>query len=194
MKSIILFQLILLAIQGITYLLVQHTKRPVHDMSRSVDQKIPLVPQFIYIYVLWYPLIAAFPLMLYVFDSAMYSRYIVSIIIDVCVSLLVYWFYPTTFMRPKPKKTAFSGKVLALMYIVDYRGRNCMPSMHCSQCFIIMFYALSCASMPVSVQTGLILLCTGIVTGTVFTKQHVLIDVITALPLSILCILAAFLI
>lgn len=194
MKNIILFQIGLLAVQGLSYLLVQHTKRPVRDMARSIDSRIPLIPQFIFIYVLWYPLIAVFPLMLYVHETGLYNQYILSIILDVLLSLLIYWFYPTSFVRPKPMKNCLSGRALALMYVVDYKGRNCMPSMHCSQCFIIGYYTLCCQSMPGLVQAGLLLLCMGIVFGTVLTKQHVLIDVITALPLAVICILTASLI
>ena len=185
--NIILFQLVLLAIQGAAYLLIQHSKRPVHDMQRAIDGRIPLVPQFIFIYVLWYPLIGVFPILLYGVDAALYQQYILSIIVDIVISLLVYWFYPTSFQRPKPPTDSLSGRALGVMYIVDYKGRNCMPSMHCSMCYIIIYYAFVCGQMADGLQAGIIGLCTFIVLGTVFTKQHVLIDVITALPLAVLC-------
>ena len=193
-KSVIIFQVVLLAIQGAAYLLIQHSKHPVHDMVRPIDHKIPLVPQFIFVYVTWYPLIGVFPLILYGYDPAVYQAYIVSIIVDIIISLTVYWFYPTSFVRPKPPKDSLSGRALGIMYIVDYKGRNCMPSMHCSMCYIILYYTFVCTAMPDGLAAGLIALCTFIVLGTVFTKQHVLVDVITALPVSIVCIIAASLI
>ncbi len=186
--NVVLFQGVLLTVQGLAYLLIQHTKHPVHDMARSVDEKIPLVPQFILAYVMWYPLLAVFPLVLYSIDSAVYSQYIISIIVDIVISLAVYWFYPTSFKRPKAPEDSFSGRMLGLMYIIDYKGLNCMPSMHCSMCFIIIYYAFVCSGMMVGLQflfAGVALL---IVVSTVFIKQHVLIDVISALPLACICI------
>ena len=192
--NVILFQAGLLAVQGITYLLVQHTKRPVHDMARPIDECIPLWPQFILIYVLWYPLLVAFPLSLYHYSSGewgLYQAYIVSIIVDIIISLLVYWFYPTSFTRPKVSQESLSGRLLSMMYIIDYKGLNCMPSMHCSQCFIILYYAFACREMADGLQVLFAGLASAIVASTVFTKQHVLIDVVSALVLAVFCVFAA---
>lgn len=192
--NVILFQAALLAVQGITYLLVQHTRRPVHDMARPIDGRIPLKPQFILIYVLWYPLLVAFPLSLYYYgggEGGLYQAYILSIIVDIIISLLVYWFYPTSFTRPNVPQDTLSGRILSVMYIIDYKGLNCMPSMHCSQCFIILYYAFSCTEMADGLRVLFAGLASAIVVSTVFTKQHVLLDVISALVLSVLCVFTA---
>lgn len=190
--NIILFQAALLAVQGMTYLLVQRTKRPIHDMERQVDQRIPLVPQFIFAYVLWYPLIAVFPVMLYHFCTAgevVYQSYIISIAADIVLSLLIYWFYPTSFERPEIEGNGLSRNLLRSVYVLDYKGLNCMPSMHCSQCFIILYYSLASTGLGLW-QYGFVALALLITLSTVFTKQHVLIDVAAAIPLAVICIVA----
>lgn len=189
--NIVLLQAALLAVQGVSYLLIQHTKRPVHDMAKNIDGKISLVPQWIFIYVLWYPLLAVFPLTLYGYDDNLYWTYIMSIVIDIGISLIVYWFYPTTFSRPEVSADTLSGRFLRLMYIADYKGLNCMPSMHCSMCFIIIGYALFCNPMGMGLKLLFIVISCGIVVSTLFTKQHVLLDVISALGLALICLFAA---
>lgn len=189
--NIVLFQAALLAVQGVSYLLIQQTKRPVHDMAKNIDGKISLVPQWIFIYVLWYPLLVVFPLTLYGYDDNLYWTYILSIVIDIGISLIVYWFYPTTFSRPEVSADTLSGRFLRLLYIADYKGLNCMPSMHCSMCFIIIGYALICNPMGLWVKLLFIVVSCGIVVSTLFTKQHVLLDVIAALGLALICLFAA---
>ena len=190
--KIILIQCVLLAMQGMSYLLVQRTKHPVHDMERRVDHRIPLMPGFILVYVLWYPLIAVFPVALYHLSAdgaVMYQNYMISILADIVISLLIYWFYPTGFIRPEIKGHRMSENLLRSMYVLDYKGLNCMPSMHCSMCFIILYYSFVCSDLGLW-QYGFAAVSLLIVLSTVFTKQHVLIDVVTAIPLAGVCVLA----
>ena len=190
--KIVFFQAVLLAVQGVSYLLIQHTRRPVHDMKRAIDEKIPFLPGFIFAYVLWYPLIAIFPVAVYHFaegGTTIYQSYVISIITDIVISLLVYWYYPTGFRRPMVTGDTLPEKLLRRMYVMDYKGLNCMPSMHCSQCFIILYYCFAAQSLGAwaGIAAGLALLIT---VSTVFTKQHVLVDVLTAIPLAGVCIFA----
>jgi len=186
---LVIIQAAWLTFQGLSYLLIQKNARPAHDMERSFDKKIPLVPQSVFIYVLWFPLIALYPIGLYYCSPECWLAYMISVAIDVAVSLVIYRVYPTTFDRPKLKNETFSEKCLSLMYKVDYKGLNCMPSMHCSVSFLIIFSALACGAMAGWIQAGVCLLALGIVVSTVLTKQHVIVDVLSALALAIICFL-----
>ena len=178
---------VLLSVQGLSYLAVQRNPRTVHDMEGRFDKKIPLVPQTVFVYVLWFPLLALFPIGLYYCSEKSWMIYMVSTVIDIAISLIIYRLYPTSFDRPKVGTDTFSGKVLNFMYIVDYKGLNCMPSMHCSTCFIIIFAAITCTPMAGWIQAMVCLLALMIVASTVLTKQHVIIDMTTALPLAAVC-------
>lgn len=180
-------QAVLLAVQGLSYLVVQRNPRTVHDMERRFDKIIPLVPQTVLVYVLWFPLLAIFPIGLYYCSEKSWMIYMVSTVIDIVISLIIYRLYPTSFDRPKVAADTLSGKILNFMYIVDYKGLNCMPSMHCSTCFIIIFAAITCTPMAGWIQALVCLLALMIVASTVLTKQHVIIDVTTALPLGAMC-------
>ncbi len=186
--KLILFQAVLLTFQIITYLAVQKIERPLHDAALPIDQKIPFVPQMVFIYGLWYPLIAIFPIILYFASPQMYMRYIISILLDICISLLIYAAYPTSFKRPQPTAEKLSDKIVGWLYTKgNYKGKNCMPSMHCSMCFIVLIFTLCCGDMLVWVRIAACLLAVMIVISTVLTKQHVLLDVITAAPLAVVC-------
>ena len=188
-------QVLLLSVQGVSYLLIQRIQGEFHDMSRPVDKKIPLIPQSVYIYAMWYPLLFFYPIYLYSLSRAVWLVYLMAIGLNVIVSLVIYALYPTSFQRPEPPDSMLSGKILRLLYVLNYKGLNCMPSMHCSQCFIILLSACFCGMsgvMPALPAIGVGILSLLIVESTVLTKQHVIMDMLAALPLGIVCYAVAF--
>lgn len=191
---LVLLQAVLLAVQGTMYLVIQRFQGPHHDMEQLIDRRIPLVSQTVFIYGLWYPLIAVYPLYLYSCSPAAYYQYILAIVLDIVISLFIYLFYPTSFQRPEPPADTFSGKILRLVYIVNYKGLNCMPSMHCSQCFIILLSVVSCAAsgmMHFGIMVAICILACMILVSTLLTKQHVLIDMAAALPVGVGCFIVS---
>ena len=183
-------QVLLLSVQGVSYLLIQRVQGEFHDMSRPLDKKIPLIPQSVYIYAMWYPLLFFYPIYLYSLSRAVWLVYLMAIGLNVIVSLVIYALYPTSFQRPEPPDSMLSGKILRLLYVLNYKGLNCMPSMHCSQCFIILLSACFCGMsgvMPAVPAIGVGILAVMIVQSTVLTKQHVIMDMLAALPIGIVC-------
>ena len=188
-------QVLLLSVQGVSYLLIQRIQGEFHDMSRPVDKKIPLIPQSVYIYAMWYPLLFFYPIYLYSLSRAVWLVYLMAIGLNEIVSLVIYALYPTSFQRPEPPDSMLSGKILRLLYVLNYKGLNCMPSMHCSQCFIILLSACFCGMsgvMPAVPAIGVGILAVMIVESTVLTKQHVIMDMLAALPVGIVCYAVAF--
>ena len=190
MKNAIIFQAILLICQGILYLGVQKFEGPAHDVKCRIDDKIPFWQPGVCIYALWYPLIAVFPLCLFDGNRELYVLYILSIIADIVISSIVYLAYPTSFQRPEPSNQG-AGKLVSILHVCNYIGKNCMPSMHCSMCFIIAFFSALCVSEQVLLYGGFFLLAMAIIVSTVLIKQHVIIDVITGLLAAILSVSVA---
>ena len=93
-------QVLLLSVQGVSYLLIQRIQGEFHDMSCPVDKKIPLIPQSVYIYAMWYPLLFFYPIYLYSLSRAVWLVYLMAIGLNVIVSLVIYALYPTSFPRP----------------------------------------------------------------------------------------------
>ena len=186
--KILLNQVALLLFQSIAYFGVQKLEGSAHDVEKMLDRRIPFVPETVFIYILWYPLIAVFPLVLYQAVPAMYPAYMIAILTDILLSAVIYLIYPTGFERPEQLPRDLSGRILGWMYAKgNYTGKNCMPSMHCSMCFIIMFFAISCDGMPTGVKALVLMLALAIVLSTVLTKQHVLVDMAAAVPVAAIC-------
>lgn len=176
----------LLTLQTASYFGVQKLEGPAHDVKSRVDDKIPYKPGFIFVYIMWYPLIAVFPEILYYFSSGDYAEYIIMILTDIAISLIVYIVYPTSFERPAPKNDVL-GRIMRIVYRCNYKGKNCMPSMHCSMCFIIIMSAVSCDAMEVGIRSAVCVLAVLIICSTLLTKQHVAVDVAAALILAFIC-------
>ncbi len=176
----------LLAVQTMLYFGVEALEGKPHNVESSWDRYIPFVPGWIFVYILWFPLIALYPLALFRASAAMYGAYIAAIAADIVLSLVCYLAYPTSFQRPVPPDTAV-GRVMRAVYRGSYRGLNCAPSMHCSMCYLVIVTAFLCPALSFGVRITAALLSFGIVLSTLYTKQHVLIDVLSALPLAAIC-------
>lgn len=187
--QVLLAELVILGLQTVLYFGVEAIEGKPHMVARKIDGHIPFVPAFVFVYVLWFPLIALFPLALFAANPAVYVRYQTAILLDILLSLCCYLLYPTTFTRPRAPET-FSGKVMQLVFRGSYKGLNCAPSMHCSMCYLVLHFAGSTAGLPAVMAAVAALVALGIVVSTLFTKQHVVTDVLTALPLAAVCIFA----
>lgn len=86
------------------------------------------------------------------------------------------------FQRPVPPD-GFWGKFMKFFYHSSYRGLNCAPSLHCSSCFLVICVSFTCAGMSLWVRGFTVSIAIMIVLSTLTTKQHTLIDVLTAVPL-----------
>ncbi len=188
-RKLLLIQICVLVFQTAAYYgseLFQHNP---HNVKGRTDDLVPLIPAWVYVYVLWFPLIAFFPIALFYSSKELYVLYMASIIADVIISVTAYIAYPTSFERRKPEKSFF-GSSLSIVYFFSYKGYNCAPSMHCSMCFIIMAAAVQCPDFNIAVKISVCIIAMLIVISTQFTKQHTLIDVVTAVPAAALSLIA----
>ena len=183
-SKVVIVQAVLLVFQIIMYFGCEYFQSGFHDMKRDIDDKIPFVEWSVLVYVLWFPLIALFPIALFYVNEEAYVFYITAMFMEVVLSVICYMIYPTTFKRPKPSDK-LSGKLMTIVFKGSYRGVNCAPSLHCSSCYLIIFTAL----MAMHNVTGIIsiIVAVAIVISTMTTKQHTVIDVLSAIPMFVVC-------
>ena len=181
-------EILLLGLQTLLYFGVEAFEGKPHNVAKKIDGHIPFVPAFVYIYVLWFPLILLFPLALFQANPMAYARYQTAILLDIALSLVCYLVYPTSFARPEAPDTV-SGRAMKLVFRGSYKGLNCAPSMHCSMCYLVLHFVGATPGLPFAVAAIAVPVALGIVISTLFTKQHVVIDALTALPLAAVCIL-----
>lgn len=170
------------------YLGVETLERNPHNVMRPIDSRIPLLPWTVLIYVTWFPLIIAFPIFAHHESLAWFYRYVVAIVADMVISIVIYLIYPTSFVRPEPPDT-IGGRLLKGIYKGSFKGYNCAPSMHCSESWIVMICAILCPGLDPIVRAVFIALPVLITISTQTTKQHVLIDVITAIPVTVISLI-----
>lgn len=180
-----------LLLQGVLYFGSEKFQTSAHNVEREFDKKIPFAPAWVFVYVMWFPLIALCPLSLFMLDKRLFFIYMIAIVADIIISTAVYICYPTTFDRPMPPDT-ICGRFMKLVYTCSYKGVNCAPSMHCSQSYLIMTMAYLCQGMPLWLKCIFIIIPIGIVYATMATKQHTVIDVLTAIPTALVCALLGF--
>lgn len=183
MLRLIIIEIIILAVQGALYFGCETLQHGHKDVKRAIDDRIPFLPGFSYIYLLWFPLIAFFPLCLFTASGKAYTVYQLSIIVSILTSTLLYLLFPTRFERQVPEDSPWS-EMMRLIYTCNFKGSNCSPSLHCTQCYIIMLTACLCGVMYPGDIVFLLIICALIVVSTVMIKQHALIDVLTAVPLA----------
>ena len=183
-SKVVIVQAVLLVFQIIMYFGCEYFQSGFHDVKRDIDDKIPFVEWSVLVYVLWFPLIALFPIALFYVNEEAYVFYITAMFMEVVLSVICYMIYQTTFKRPEPSDK-LSGKLMAIVFKGSYRGVNCAPSLHCSSCYLIIFTAL----MAMHKVTGIIsiIVAVAIVISTMTTKQHTVIDVLSAIPMFVVC-------
>lgn len=186
LKKLVVIQAVLLFFQIILYFGCEYFQKNFHDVKRPIDDKIPFIEWTAIPYSFWFPLIALYPICLYYGDSKMYVTYITTMFLEIVISVIIYMIYPTTFKRPVPSDK-LSGKLMAIIFKGSYRGVNCAPSLHCSSCYLIIYTAI----LSMHNMTGYISIVVAImiVISTMTTKQHTLIDVLTAIPLFVVCLI-----
>ena len=182
LKKLILIQGILLSFQTVLYFGSEFFQSKVHDVKRPVDDKIPFLPWTVLPYCFWFPLIVFYPLVVFRTDPYSYCSYLMTMVMEIMISVVCYLIYPTSFQRPVPPND-FWGNFMKFIYHGSYRGLNCAPSLHCSSCFLVICVSSTCVGMNLWIRIFTILIAVMIVLSTLTTKQHTLIDVLTAVPL-----------
>ena len=176
---------VMLLFQIITYFGSEIFQKDPHNVLTKADSRIPFLPATALIYSLWFPLIAVFPVLLFYADIKVYGIYITAMVLDIIVSVIIYLIYPTSFVRPVPPDTA-AGRIMKIIYTGSYRGLNCAPSLHCSSCMLIIICSIAAPGLGVLLRAVCIIVSAGIVISTMTTKQHALVDFLTAIPMAIL--------
>lgn len=151
---------------------------PTHDITSWIDQKIPLIPQFIWPYLLCY----VFPFLpfLVVKDWHRLNRALLSIIFANLSAFIMYLVFPVAFPRPELGRS-LSDSLLTFLYYVDFRpGANKLPSLHVTFTWVIF---LTCRGQRLGKFGDAIILFIAILItcSALFVKQHVIADVVIGL-------------
>lgn len=159
-----------------------------------LDDKIPFCEYFILPYVMWYPYLAATGLLLLVKDHEGFKKYMRVIGLGFGISLLFCAVFPNgQELRPETfPRDNFCSWLLGLIYAAD-NNQNVLPSTHVVGSFAAAAaFCFSPAVKKRAVKIGWAALALLISSSTVLVKQHSVLDIFAALPLTALLLLCIY--
>lgn len=172
---------------------------PVGDYINVVsplDSFIPFCEWFVIPYVFWFVYIIGMHIYTLLFDVDAFRKMMWFFIITYCSTLVIYLIFPTCQnLRPESfPRDNFLTRFMADYYAMDTNTNVC-PSLHVAGALAVMFTALHTKGMEktwikVIISAIAVLICL----STVFVKQHSVIDILIALPLSLIAYFTVFVI
>ena len=146
----------------------------------SIEDRIPLIPEFIYIYAFGYIILLAFPIIFVNIreDFILLCKGVMWIIVS---SGLIFCIFPTTTIRPELSDITLASHYLSVFYRID-PPNNCFPSLHValtSYIGVVLHQHGYWKNYPLIISA---LVCA----STLFIKEHALIDIFGGLIYSYL--------
>lgn len=177
-------------IYGMLFFFVERigTNRDWQIMYCSLDDFIPFCEIFLIPYLFWFVFLVGMLLYTFLFEVSAFKKLMWFIILTYSVTILIYLIYPTAQeLRPEtfPRDNIFT-RFLGWFYTFD-TNTNVNPSIHVLGSLAVMFSAwhsdrFSTRGWKAAFTVTAVLISI----STVFVKQHSVIDIITALLLSII--------
>lgn len=178
----ILFDLsfmISIVISNSFYVILNNNNRGAYKLITVIDKIVPFINYFIIPYIIWYPFIVVGLVYLYFRNRKNYFKSLISLNIGLIICYIIFYFFQTTVPRPIVIDNDIFSKLVRMIYSND-NPYNCFPSVHVITTYIVM------RGLYISVKNKIINLIfqfTGllIILSTVFVKQHVVLDIISAI-------------
>lgn len=156
----------------------------VYDLVTEFDRNTPFIKEFIIPYNIWYPFILFCMIYLLVKHRDNYYRTIIGLDIGIVICYIFYIFFQTTVPRPVLTDNDIFTKIVSITYKSD-RPINCFPSIHVFTTFTMMVSVWTSDKISKGMKSCVSILGVLIILSTIFVKQHVILDVVGGMVLSI---------
>ena len=167
---------------GITYTLSDFIPTgEYHLLAIPLDQRIPLWTPAVIVYILAYFQWIFCAVIVMKQKRQICTGLFVSIISVFWISFIIFLAFPTKTIRPEITGTGFCDTLLKYVYMVDAPTRIC-PSFHCILSWFCGRALFKCEGVPKREAWINMIFSVMVFASTLFTKQHVIID----LPVSII--------
>ena len=185
-KEFLKTSLSFLGIQAFLYWFIKIFQgNPVY-ISYYLDDKIPFIGQFIYIYNLFYPFCFVALYFIFKADKKAYYKGLLSCILGIITCDIIYLCIPTIMYRPPLPDTDFiTVFALKFTFFFDNPPINCFPSIHCLFCFQVI-YSLIFSKVKPKTKIINIIISILIILSTMFVKQHYFFDMVSSLLICII--------
>lgn len=180
-KDFIISISILLVGQAILYWFLKLFQSNPTYIDYYLDDKIPFLGRFVYIYDTFYPFVFFSLYLLYKKDKKAYFKGIIAGVIGFIICDIIFLSIPTIMYRPViPSIDPLTDLVIKITFLYDSPPLNCFPSIHCLFCFQVI-YSFIFSKFDRRNKIVIIICSLLIVLSTLFIKQHYVFDVISAL-------------
>lgn len=172
--------------ESVLYEAPRYINTHAHILTSAIDNKIPFIPQAVFVYISWYILLAVVPFIIYLHNKKDFYTYIISVAISALIAFIIFITFQTTVERPEFEVNNFSTLVTSIIYKLDTPALCCLPSMHCTLCFLFIIFTLKDKKYNLIYTVVITILSLAIVVSTLCIKQHVIYDVLAAILLAII--------
>ena len=182
----IILTVALIAFQSLCYFISKLLGGNPTLIGGVIDNKIPFNIWFIIPYCIWYLLIFLIPYYLYKKYKNIFNKYFLAYSLSTFISNIIFIVYPTCVDRPIVTGTSFIELITRIVFWVDTPAQNCFPSLHCAVSMLFILYMFECKKAPVHLKILTAIMSILIMMATLFTKQHVFIDLVSGNILAII--------
>lgn len=159
------------------------------DFATGLDQKVPFVPEFIYIYVGSYVFWIICFFIAATGDKENFYILVASVTLTYFICFLFYVFLPTTIIRPEVGSESFTMRLVDFIYKADTPALNLFPSMHCLASWLCFIAVRKMKNISPWVKTVVCIFALAVFASTQLVKQHYLADVFSGVALAELGVL-----
>ena len=173
----------------ITYFILQSALviNTSYNLITDLDELIPFVPEFIWIYHSMVPIFILTTVVL-IEKRPVFFTAITSIVFASVIMLLFYTFFPAFYPRDGHTEASISGLLVEITRNID-GSNNTFPSGHVTFAWLLVFFiGLSNFSQKHKwIQPAYVLWALLISISTLVLKQHFIVDVFSGIILAIMC-------
>ena len=156
-----------------------------YDFTMAVDRAVPLLPVFVWFYILAFPFWAVGYLLAARRGKDMFYRFVATDLTIHFICFICFIFIPTTNVRPEIAGNTISEKLLLLVYSMDGGSSpsNLFPSIHCYVSWMCWKGVAGSKKIPRWYQIFSLVFAILIIISTQVLKQHYLVDAVAAIVL-----------
>jgi len=154
------------------------------EIATPLDAIIPFVSAFVVPYIYWFLFVFVGLFYLAVTDGKKYYGLLSSIVTGMLISFIIFYFFPTTVTRPEVVGGGLLNYAMRAVYGSD-NPYNCFPSIHVLNATLVTLFLMS-KEKSFQFNIWALMSCVIINLSTLFTKQHVVLDVVSGMTLSII--------
>lgn len=154
-----------------------------YDFTLPIDRAVPLIPGWVWIYVICYIFWIVNYIIVGHFDKESLYKFVAADMSSRVVCLLFFVLLPTTNVRPELVGDSMSVQILAFVYKADLPV-NLFPSIHCLVSWFCYIGIRNRKEIPVWYRGFSCIFAIAVMFSTQFTKQHYIIDIFGAVALA----------